>query len=491
MVWTSSDNAIAIAHPDRFLIGGEWVRPSTDRTFAHVDPSTEDVVVHVAEAAVADIDLAVAAARDAFDNGPWPRLSPRERAAYLQRLADLLRVHSDALGHAWTREMGVVWQTARHGGAAFAGFVEQHVAWADTFPWQERFPTTDGHGGDALVVREPVGVVAAVIPWNAAYILALVKLVPALLAGCTVVLKAAPEAALGPLLLMDLIHSLGLPPGVVNFVTADRAVSEHLVSHPGIDKVSFTGSTAAGKKIGMICASRVARCTLELGGKSAAVVLDDYDLDTAAATLTSSMAYMTNQVCAALSRVIVTAPRHDELVAALGTRFQALRVGNPYDDAAQMGPLAMARQLQRVEDYIALGRQEARLVTGGGRPAGLNRGYYVEPTLFTDVDPDSRLAQEEIFGPVVVVLKARDEEDAVRLANRSAYGLDGAVFTNDDAKALNVARRVRTGTIGQNLHRMDFGVSFGGFKQSGIGREGGIDGIKAYTESKAIMLQPR
>lgn len=490
MAWTSGDGKMTIQHPDRFLIGGEWVASTTGRSFAHVDPATEEVLVHVAEAAEVDVDRAVAAAREAFDSGPWPRMTPRERAGYLKKLADLLRAHTDALGHAWTREMGVVYEASRHGGAGFGAFVDQHVGFADSFPWEESHPTTDGQGGEARIVREPVGVVAAIVPWNAAYPLALVKVIPALLAGCTVVLKAAPEGAIGPLVLMDLFHSLGLPPGVINFLTADRTASEHLVRHQGVDKVSFTGSTAAGKRIGSICAERVARCTLELGGKSAALIMDDYDIDAAADALTGSMAFMSNQVCAALSRVIVTDDRHDQLVAALSDRFQALVVGDPYDPATQMGPLAMERQLQRVEEYIGIGRNEARLITGGARPPSLNRGFFIQPTLFADVDADARIAQEEIFGPVVVVQRAASEEDAVRLANHSNFGLAGAVFTDDDDKAYRVSRRVRTGTMSRNRHRWDFGVSFGGFKQSGIGREGGFDGVKAFTEAKTLILDP-
>lgn len=490
MTWKSADGAITIQNPDRFYIGGEWVAPSTSRKFAHVNPATEEVQVEVAEAVEADIDRAVAAARRAFDQGPWPRMSPRERAEYLKKLAALVEQRSEMLGHAWTREMGIVFDVAKGGGVGFSSFVTQHVGFADSFPWEERQPTTDGLGGEALLVREPVGVVGAIIPWNAAFILALVKMTPALLAGCTLVLKASPEAPLGPYLIMDMVQEIGLPPGVVNFVTADREASERLVRHPDVDKITFTGSTAAGKKIGALCAERVARCTLELGGKSAALIMDDYDIAKAAETLAGSTAYMTNQVCAALSRVVVTEQRHDEMVDALKSRFEQIKIGDPYASGTNMGPLAMARQLDRVADYIEIGRSEGRLVTGGSRPAGLNQGYYIQPTIFTDVDPGARIAQEEIFGPVVVVLRAKDEQDAIRIANHSSYGLDGAVFTGDREKAYTVARKVRTGTFGQNLHRMDFGVSFGGFKQSGIGREGGFDGLKSFCETKAIMLDP-
>ena len=490
MTWTSEDGAFSIRHPDRFFIGGQWVEPSTSRRFAVVNPATEDVHIHVAEAVEADIDRAVAAARTAFDQGPWPRMSPAERAHYLSRLADEVRKHAIDLGHSWTREMGILFSLSQHGGASFGGLVDQHAGWASSFPWEETVPTHDGLGGDALLVQEPVGVVGAIVPWNAAYGLTLIKLAPALLAGCTVVLKASPEAPLGPYIIADLIDSIGFPPGVVNVLTADRQASEHLVRNPDVDKISFTGSTAAGKRIASICGERIARCTLELGGKSAAIVMDDYDIGKAASTLAQSTSFMTNQVCAALSRVVVTEQRHDEMVDALVSEFQRIRVGDPYDPASQMGPLAMARQLERVEHYIEIGQREGQLKTGGGRPAHLNRGYYVEPTVFANVDSRATIAQEEIFGPVVVVIPAKDEEDAIRIANDTVYGLDGAVFTNDRARAYSVSRQVRTGTMGQNLHRMDFGVSFGGFKQSGLGREGGHHGLRNFLEAKAIMLQP-
>lgn len=491
MSWQAADGAFEIRHPDCLYIGGKWVKPATSRAFVAINPATEDVQVHIAEAVEEDIDLAVSAARKAFDFGPWPRLTPTERAEFLRRLANKVRERTKQLGHAWTREMGVTFALSQHGGTGFSSFIDQHVRWADEFPFQERLPTTDGLGGDALMVQEPVGVVAAIIPWNAAFILALIKITPALLAGCTVVLKASPEAALGPYIIADIIDELGLPEGVLNFVTADRAASEHLVRNPGVDKVTFTGSTVAGRKIASICGERIARFTLELGGKSAALILDDYDVSTAAATLAQSTAYMTNQVCAALSRVIVPRQNHDRMVDALVSEFEKIRLGDPYDPAVSMGPLAMERQLHRVQRYIEIGKKEGRLATGGRRPADLNRGYYIEPTIFANVDSRATIAQEEIFGPVVVVIPADDEEDAIRIANDSIFGLDGTVFTNDAKQAYEVARRIRTGTVGHNLHRMDFGVAFGGFKQSGIGREGGFGGLRAFLEPKAILLQAK
>jgi acyl-CoA reductase-like NAD-dependent aldehyde dehydrogenase len=488
MSWKAADGAFEIRHPDRFFIGGEWVAPSTSKTFAAVNPAVGNVHIHIAEAVDADVDRAVAAARKAFDEGPWPRMSHIERAGYLRRLADAVRRRTTELGHAWTREMGVMFSNSKPAGAGFSSFVDQHADWATQFPFEETFPTTDGLGGQARLIQEPVGVVAAIIPWNAAFILALIKLTPALLAGCTVILKASPEAALGPYLIAEIIDELKLPAGVFNFLTADRAASERLVRNPGVDKVTFTGSTAAGKKIASICGERIARYTLELGGKSAAIILDDYSVEKAAETLAQSTSYMCNQVCAALSRVVVPRGRHNEMVDALVAAFERIRVGDPYDSSATMGPLAMERQLHRVQHYIEVGQREGRLATGGGRPSTPERGYYIEPTVFADVNSRATIAQEEIFGPVVTVIPADDERDAIRIANDTAYGLDGAVFTNDSQRAYDVARQMRTGTVGHNQHRMDFGVSFGGFKQSGIGREGGFGGLRAFLEPKTVMV---
>ncbi|MGD9663895.1 MAG: aldehyde dehydrogenase [Novosphingobium sp.] len=490
MPWTSEDGVLSLKYPDRFYIGGEWVPASTDEMISVVNPATEEVQIKVAEAAKADVDRAVASARKAFDEGPWPRMTPVERAGYLTRFAQLLRDHTVELGHSQTREMGIVFAIAQHGAAAFAEYTEQHIGWAETFPWIETVPTRDGLGGDAQLVQEPVGVVGAIVPWNAAFILSIIKIVPALLAGCTIVLKASPEAPIGPYLLTEYIDTLGLPPGVFNFVTADREVSEELVRHPDVDKITFTGSTAAGRRIASICGERIARCTLELGGKSPAIVMNDYDIEQVSDTLAQSTAFMANQVCAALTRIIVPRQRHDALVDALVSKFEKIRIGDPYDEETQMGPLAMSRQLDRVLGYIDIGRSEGTLATGGGRPKHLNRGYYVEPTVFANVDSQARIAQEEIFGPVVAVIPAVDEDDAVRLANDTIYGLDASVFTNDRQKAWDVARRVRSGTVGHNMHRTDFGVSFGGFKQSGLGREGGHAGLSAYLELKGIMLAP-
>jgi acyl-CoA reductase-like NAD-dependent aldehyde dehydrogenase len=332
-------------------------------------------------------------------------------------------------------------------------------------------------------------VVAAIIPWNGAASLIGWKCAPALLAGCTVILKASPEAPGAPYIFGEICEKVGLPPGVINVITADRQVSELLVRHPGVDKVTFTGSTGAGRKIGAICGERIARCTLELGGKSAAVVFDDYDVGKAADAIAAQARVLTGQMCAALTRVIVTKERHDALVDALSASFGGTRVGDPFQQTTQMGPLAMQRQRERVESYVAKGKAEgAQLATGGARPRHLDRGYYFEPTVFANVDNSSTIAREEIFGPVLSVIAAKSEAEAIVIANDSNYGLNASVFTNDADRAYAAARRLRSGTVGQNAARVDFDIAFGGFKQSGIGREGGIEGLLPFLETKTVLL---
>ena len=360
------------------------------------------------------------------------------------------------------------------------GIYKFHAGLASRYAFEEEHRTFSGakHG---FLVREPVGVVGAIIPWNGPIALIAFKIAPALLAGCTVVVKASPEAPGHALIMAEIAEAVKLPPGVLNIVTADRAASEALVRHPDVDKIAFTGSSATGKSIAAILGARMARFTLELGGKSAAIVLDDYDVETAAKAIVGNATDMTGQVCASLTRMVVTKNRHDRLLEALSASFSKIVVGNPFDPATQMGPLATRRQRDIVERYIAKGRADGfTLGAGGGRPRHLPRGFYVEPTVFGNVDNRSTIAQEEIFGPVLAVIPAESDEHAVDIANDSPYGLNATVFTNDVDRAYAVARRLRTGTVGHNALRVDFSIAFGGFKQSGVGREGGLEGLRPY-----------
>ncbi|MDB5582968.1 MAG: Aldehyde dehydrogenase [Bradyrhizobium sp.] len=484
---TQSEAAQILTSPDKLFIDGEWVAPAGTARFGLVSPSTEQVFMHVAAAQVDDIDRAVAAARRAFDHGPWPHLSPRERATFLRALGREIVARTQGMSALLTAEMGGLYAANLLSVPRFAGPFDFYADMADTFPFIES--VAPAVGGAGYLIREPVGVVGAIVPWNGPLMISAWKIAPALLAGCTVVLKASPEAPTTLLALAEAAQAVGLPEGVLNVVTADRTVSEHLVTHPGVDKISFTGSTVAGKRIASLCGERVARCNLELGGKSPAVILDDYDLEAFADTIAASSIILSGQICASLTRVIVTRSRQAGLLEAIKTRLEKVRVGDPFDPQTQMGPLAMARQRDRVEAYIAKGRSEgATLVTGGRRPSHLDLGFYVEPTLFGDVDNSTTIAREEIFGPVLSVIPADDEEQAIAIANDTCFGLNASVFTRDTERAFAVARRIRSGTVAHNAFKIDFSIGFGGFKQSGIGREGGIEGLRAFLENKTVLL---
>jgi acyl-CoA reductase-like NAD-dependent aldehyde dehydrogenase len=485
---TIEKTAVPIRHDDRFFIGGKWVEPSSSDTIQVIDSSTEEPYFSVPEAREADMARAVDAAREAFDKGLWPRLSHAERAEYLRAIGEGLRGKSAEAAQLWPRESGALFSVAQYMSGAMAGVFDFYAGLADTYPFEERAQPTMG-GDFGLLVREPVGVVGAIIPWNGPLSLISYKIAPALIAGCTVVLKSSPEAPGDAYLFAEIAEDIGLPPGVLNVVTADREISELLVRNPGVDKITFTGSTAAGRRIASLCGERIARCTLELGGKSAAVILDDMDLQAAASAISGAECFLSGQVCSSLTRIIVDRSRHDEFVETLAGTFSQVNVGDPFDPQTQMGPLAMSRQRDRVEGYIAKGIAEgATLATGGGRPKELDRGYYVEPTVFGNVDNDSTIAREEIFGPVLSVIPADGEDHAIALANDTIYGLNASVFTNDVDRARQVAGQLRSGTVGQNAFRTDFGMAFGGFKQSGIGREGGVEGLLPFLETKSVIL---
>jgi aldehyde dehydrogenase (NAD+) len=469
---------------DRLFIGGDWVAPAGTATIDVISPHTEEVIGRVPEGTEADIDKAVAAARQAFDHGPWPRMTPAERAEIVGRLAAIYAERQNDMAELVTAEMGSPALFSIFGQAAIPQMVLQYyVDLAGTYTWEEE---RQGMLGPVTVTTEPVGVVAAIVPWNVPQFTLMLKLAPALIAGCTVVAKPSPETPLDTYLLAEWIKEAGIPDGVVNIVTAGREVGEHLVRHPGIDKVSFTGSTAAGRKIGAICGEQLKRVTLELGGKSAAIILEDADLATTIEGFKLASLMNNGQACAAQTRILAPRSRYDEVAEALAAMVSGLTVGDPADYATEIGPLVAKRQQDRVEGYIKIGQDEGAKIIAGGLDRPHDRGWYVAPTVFGNVTNDMRIAREEIFGPVLALLSYEDEDDAIKIANDSDYGLGGSVWTADVSHGIEVARRIRTGSCGVNLYSLDANTPFGGYKNSGLGRELGPEGLTAYLEYKSI-----
>jgi aldehyde dehydrogenase (NAD+) len=468
---------------DRLLVGSVWADPRTTERLDIHSPANGEQVGSAPHAGPADVDAAVAAARRAFDAGPWPQLTTAERIAALTPVRERLEAMVPELDVLATRENGVPIS------------VQPTMSAVAVFDWylsgaarrEESEQRTGAFGTRGTIYREPVGVVAGIVPWNGPLLQAVGKLAPALLSGCTAVLKPAPQTPLSSLLLAGLFADAALPYGVVSILPGDRDTGSHLVSHPAVDAVAFTGSTAAGRIIAEETGRALKRVTLELGGKSAAVVLDDADpTSTAALIALGCMAY-SGQACAALTRALIPAARYDEFAAAIDAAVAAMPVGDPLDPATVIGPLVAERQLKRVLDYIESGIQAgAKPLRGGGRLAERPEGWFVEPTIFTGVDNAMRIAQEEIFGPVLCLIPYDCEADAIRMANDSPYGLSGAVFSGDDARATRVARALRTGSVGINAVAGDVGLPFGGFKCSGIGREFSSETFDHFTELKTV-----
>ncbi|MDH6245054.1 aldehyde dehydrogenase [Mycobacterium sp. OTB74] len=473
-----------------FSVDSRWAPDGKRDVIKVVAPHSESVLAEVAAATPADVDDAVGAARRAFDEGPWARLDPAERIATVRRLAEIYGSRGKEMAELISQEIGAPISFAQRAQVglptmmmpAFCDVAEQYT-------WQQ--DRTGFFGAPVCVRKEPVGVVGAIVPWNMPQFLIVTKLVPALLAGCTVVLKPAPESTLDALLLDEILAELDLPAGVVTVLPGNVATGAALAGHAGLDKVSFTGSTAAGRAVAAACAPNLTKVSLELGGKSAGIVLDDADPQTVAAAVRSASLSNSGQICNALTRILVPASRAADFVDALADQMNSLVVGDPSDKATQLGPLVSQRQQQRVRDYIAAGQDAgARLVVGGtAMPDGVDTGWYVRPTLFADATNDMSIAREEIFGPVLTVIPYRDIDDAVAIANDSDYGLAGSVFTADTDRGVAVAERVRTGTFGVNQgYTMDPFAPFGGVKGSGYGRELGPEGLESYLDTKSIAV---
>jgi betaine-aldehyde dehydrogenase len=478
-VQPSKEDSEGTMDRNQLWIDGELVAPASGARIEVESPSTEEIVGSVPDSTIDDVDRAVAAASRAFKEGPWPRMSWSERAAFIRRAGELLAPQADELTQLVSSENGIM-VTYRQ------GHVQGQFDWYLGLESLEE-ERTSPRGERGLIVKEPAGVVAAVLPWNVPVRLALGKLLPALLCGCTVVWKPAPETPLHTYPITQAFYEAGLPAGVLNVVPAGREVSEHLVAHPDIDVVSFTGSTAAGKRVGALCAGQVKRVALELGGKSAAIVLDDFDASQVPVVLGGGMLLNSGQACSAWTRLLVPSSRESELTDAFSAVAESVQVGDPFDPATVVGPLIAARQRDRVEGYIALAREEgAKVAIGGGRPAGLPKGYYIEPTVLASCTNQMRSSREEIFGPVVSVIPYGSEHEAVAIANDTNYGLAGAVFTSDEDHGVEVARHIRAGTVGVNTLGISQAFPFGGYKESGVGRQFGRECLEEFLEVKTI-----
>ncbi|PQD99706.1 aldehyde dehydrogenase [Mycobacterium sp. EPG1] len=466
----------------RLFIGGTF--RDAERTVPVIEAATGEVLADGPSATIADIDDAVASARGE-GAARWRAASVDERADGLKRFAAALRARAQDTATLVSRENGMPISLSRAVNGAFpAVLVNYYAKLIRGFHAEEVRPALIGH---TIVRREPIGVVAAITPWNYPQALAVMKIAPALAAGCSVVLKASPETALDALVFADAAAEAGLPAGVLNVVPGDAAAGAHLVTHPGVDKVAFTGSTNAGRVIGAECGRLIRPVTLELGGKSAAVILDDADLGATIEGLRTASFVNNGQTCHLSSRILVPTSRYAEFVSAIGELADNLTVGDPLDDKTEIGPLVSERQRERVLDYIQIGRDSgARLVAGGSVPANLTRGWFVAPTVFADVDNNDRLAQEEIFGPVITITPYEDEADAVRLANDTEFGLAGTVWSQDPARATEIARAMHTGSVGVNHYQLDIQSPFGGVKSSGLGRELGPEGLDAYLITKSV-----
>jgi aldehyde dehydrogenase (NAD+) len=470
---------------NELFIGGRWQAPSTGRRLSVVSPHTEEPIGEVPEAVAEDVDKAVAAARDAFDNGPWSRLSPFERMEKIEKLAAVYAGHLEEMADLITAEMGSPKSFSRLGQAAgAASMMHLMMATAREFPWVER---RQGLLGEVHVRKAPVGVVGAIVPWNVPQFLIMPKMIPALIAGCTIVVKPAPETPLDAMWLAEMLDEVDLPAGVVSIIPGGRETGEHLVRHPGVDKIAFTGNSATGRRIAAICGEQLKRVSLELGGKSAAIILDDADTGKTVEGLKTAGLMNNGQACVAQTRILVSERRHDEVVDALAEMMSGLQVGDPADEATDIGPLVAQRQQHRVQGYVRSGADEGARIVVGGDDSPYERGWYVRPTLFVDANNQMRIAREEIFGPVLTVLRYTDERDAVRIANDSDYGLAGSVWTADVAHGLQIAEAIRAGTYGINMYTLDIGSPFGGFKQSGIGREFAAEGLSEYVELQSTV----
>ncbi len=472
---------------DRLFVGGHWVSPRNNDAIAVVSPTTEEVLASVPSATREDVDSSVDAATVAFESGVWAARSLNERLEVMHRFRNLYAKREPEMAELITEEMGCPIELSHviQTGTPLA-ILDAYLELALQYPWR----TLRGAGSfHALVTKEPVGVVAAIVPWNVPQSTLMMKLAPALIAGCSLIIKPAPETPLNAYLVAELLEEAGVPAGVISVLPADREVSEYLATHPGVDKVAFTGSTAVGRHLASVCGHDLKRLTLELGGKSAAIFLDDADMGQAVEKLRLLSLRNSGQVCSLKTRLLVSENRKQDLIDSLSALLASMPVGDPRLSTTQIGPMVSKRQQTIVNGYIESGVEGgARVVARQEVPSELDRGYFVTPTIFSEVTPDMKIAREEIFGPVLSIMTYDDIDHAVAMANDTKYGLNGAVFTDDLELGVNVAARMRTGTVELNGSPAGFFAPTGGFKWSGIGREAGLEGFDSYVEPRSLGI---
>jgi aldehyde dehydrogenase (NAD+) len=472
-------------NPTTFFINGEIVASSSQERTSVVNPATEEVIGSISEANELDVDRAVSAAHDALFSSEWGSLTPKDRGDLIRALGDAIDRRVDEIATLTTMQNGMPISNSRAAHGGLGDTYRYFASLADTLRTEERREVVGGH---AIVQRNAVGVAAVITPFNAPQPMTAWKLGPALAAGCTAVVKPPPEVSLDACLLAEAIQEAGFPRGVINVVTGCGPAGEALVSHPKVSRVAFTGSVSAGLQIASAAASTLKRVTLELGGKSAGILLDDVDLREFAPFVTAACSPNSGQVCRGLTRVLAPKSRYDDVVEVVAEAMRVVEMGDPMSPTTVFGPLVSARQRDRVEMYLDIAQDDgAKLVVGGGRPSSLHRGFYIEPTVYRDVTNQMHIAREEIFGPVLVVIPYESEDEAIQIANDSDFGLGGGVFTSDTAHGLEIARRVQTGSIGINSCALPLQAPFGGIKLSGIGRELGPESVDTYLESKTIF----
>ena len=475
----------------KLYIDGAWVDSDGDATVDVLNPATEEVIGTVPQASTKDVRRAVEAARRAFDDGPWPRMSVRERSALLVKMAEVMERRFPEIIDLNMREAGstrALAETIQVGIplAAFRHTVDEVLT---TYRFETPLPPSFGMGiGQGVVLREPVGVAALISAYNFPFFLNIFKIAPALAAGNTAVLKPAPTTPLEAFIIAEFAEEAGLPPGVLNIVTGDIDAGQELTTNPMVDMISFTGSDTVGRMVYTQASTTLKKVVLELGGKSANIITDDADISKAVGASLMGITVHAGQGCALLTRTLVHESRHEELLGAMKAALDHVKVGNPADEDTVMGPLISAAQRDKVESLIRIGQEEgAQVAYGGGRPVGLDKGFFVEPTIFTGVDNSMQIAQKEFFGPVGVVIPFKDDDDAVRIANQSDYGLGGGVWAKDPARAYEIAKRLRTGTVAVNGGGgLNLNAPFGGYKQSGLGREWGAAGLEEFLQTKAV-----